>query len=148
MAGSSRNEPVSRRRQSGFSLLEVIIAMGILAYGILGATAGQILAIRMTSNSREHSLAMNLATEQLEIFRTMSVAEVEALIVEAGYPNDPDNPIDPLPNDGMSMAFNRRWLIESDEPEAGMVTVTVEVDWTDGLGITRTTRVESLRADI
>ncbi len=43
--------------------------------------------------------------------------------------------------------FDRRWLITEDSPEAGVIAITVEVDWINPLGNRITTRLGSLKAD-
>ena len=134
---------VTRRR--GFSLIELMIALGILAFGILATTASQLGAMKVSVESRNRSVAMNLAEEQMEIFEVMSPVEVLALIIAPGYPNDPSNPIDPDPGDGASNSFARSWSIQDDTPEAGIMTITVTVAWTDGQGTLRSEQVLALK---
>lgn len=130
--------------RGGFSLIEVMVALGILAVGVLGATSGQLMAMKLSTTSRLGALAMHLAEEQLETLQAMSGADVKAL----GSAVDPDNPIDPDPNDGAAMAFNRRWTITPDSPEPGLITMTVRVDWLNALGQARTTTLQSIKADM
>jgi Tfp pilus assembly protein PilV len=129
-------------------MLEVAIALAILAFGLLATTAGQLSAIKLSRSSRLNSLALYLAEEQLEVFQSMSGADLAALTAAVGYPDDPLNPIDPHPGDDVEMAFERRWIIQPDTPEAGVITVTVEVDWVNALGNVRTARVQTLKADL
>jgi prepilin-type N-terminal cleavage/methylation domain-containing protein len=131
------------RRRSGFSLIEVMVALGILAFGLLGVTAGHLLAMRVSTTSRGATLAMDLAEQQLELFQAMSAADVLAL---QPAPNDPANPIDPDPSDSTTMAFTRRWIIEPNLPEPGVMRITVEVDWVNAVGTTKTTSIGSLKA--
>ena len=42
--------------------------------------------------------------------------------------------------------YNRRWRVQDDTPEAGMIAVTVAVDFQDRLGITRTVTLRTLKA--
>ena len=137
-----------RRRMRGVSILEVMVSLGILVYGVLGVTAGQIASMNYSTISRSNTLAMYLAQEQMEIFQLMSGDEVLALLDDPGYPNDPSNPIDPDPGDGTAMAFTRRWTIEEDTPEDGVITITVAVNWTNALGNQRTASIQSLKADM
>ena len=130
--------------RNGFSLLEVMVALGILALGVLGATSGQLMAMKFSTTSRHAGLAMQLAEEQIETLQAMPAAAVLAL----GSGNDPNNPLDPDPNDGVAMAFVRRWIITPDSPEADTITLQVQVDWSDGLGQTRTTTLQSMKADL
>ena len=129
--------------RDGFSLLEVMVALAILAVGILGATSGQLMAMKLSTTSRHAVLAMQLAEEQMEILQAMPAADVKAL----GTANDSNNPLDPDPNDGVAMEFTRRWIITPDSPEVDVIALEVQVDWTDGLGQTRTTNLESMKAD-
>lgn len=137
----------SSSRSEGFTLVEIMVALGVLAFGLLSVTAGHLMAMRVSTTSRSGTLALHLAQEQMETFRAMSAADVIALSVAPGYPNDPSNPIDPDPSDSTAMAFNRRWLIVPDSPEAGVISIVVEVTWLNPLGDLRTTRVASLKAD-
>jgi prepilin-type N-terminal cleavage/methylation domain-containing protein len=132
------------RRQGGFSLIEMMIALGILAFGILATMAGQVAAMHFSSNSREHTMAMKLAEDQMEEFFVMTAADVKA----EGTGTDPGNPIDPDPGDGNAMAFSRSWIIDEDTPEAGIITITVQVSWVNENGNTQTARIQSFKADL
>jgi len=137
--------PGTPKLRSGFSLLEVVLALGLLAYGVLGVTAGQIFATKHSKASRSNTAAMYLAEQQMEIFRIMSAADVKDLLTDGGYPNDPTNPIQP--DSTSSTTFSRRWLIQANTPETGIITITIEVDWLDAIGNVRTASVQSLKAD-
>ena len=140
---------VGRGRAGGFTMLEVMIALVILGVGILGTTAGQLAAIKLSSDSRIHSEAMNLAEQQLEVFKTMSGPDVDAL---AGTTVDPRNPIDPALNDATAMALNRSWTIVPDMAGAvvdvGLVPLNVDVTWTNSLGAVSTASVQNLKANL
>ena len=137
-----------RQRSSGFTLIEVLIAMMILAFGMLAMTVGQLAALKTVRQSRSNTTAMYLAQQQMEAFHMMPDGDVVALITAPGYPNDPANPIDPNPGDDNAVQFNRRWFITDDSPEPGLISLRVEVDWVDPLGFTRTTVLQSLKADL
>ena len=130
--------------RNGFSLLEVMMALSILAIGVIGATKGQIMAIKLSTTSRHAVLAMQLADAQMETLQAMSAADVLTL----GSANDPFNPLDPDPNDGVPMVFTRSWIVTPDGPELGVMGLEVRVVWTDGLGQSRTARLRSMKADI
>lgn len=132
---------------AGFSLLEVMIALGILTISVVAMTAGTISATRVASDSRGKTLAAFLAEQQMEAFRAMAADAVTDLITEPGYPNDPANPIDAVPGAESAGTFNRRWIIEPDTPATGAIRITVEVDYLDSAGKTRTLRLQSIKAD-
>lgn len=137
----------TQRARSGFSMLEVMIALSILAVGIIGVMATQITAMKLSGDSRVKTQAAYLAQQQIETIRAMDPGDVLDLVDAVGYPNDPNNPIDPNPNDGQDVTFVRRWVVEEDTPEAGVIQVTVEVDWPNRLGATRTVRLRTMIAD-
>ncbi len=143
---TTRRAPRPPRRGSrGLSILEMMVAFSILGIGILGITAAQLAAIKLSSDSRIHTEAMLLGEEQLEVFRPMSGADVVAL---AGTTVDPSNPIDPDLFDATTMALNRSWTIAADTPEVGMITITVDTSWTNSLGNISSTSVQSLKAEL
>jgi len=143
--GTPMDSTQNADRRGGFSLLEAMIALVILAIGIFGATAGHIAAAKNSSDSRLQTFAMDLAEEQIEIMRIMSPADVLAL---ASTPNDSANPIDPDPGDGATMKFNRSWIIQDNTPEDDVIAITVNVTWVNAVGNTRTVRVQTLKADL
>jgi type IV pilus modification protein PilV len=120
------------RRQSGISMIEVVIALAILGFGMLGVAAAQISAYRFSDSSRERTLAHALAQQQIEIFQAMSSTSIET--IRTAGTTDPLNPIDPDPNDNTTRAFNRSWTITPDTPEDDVYTIVVDVDWTGNAG--------------
>jgi type IV pilus assembly protein PilV len=127
--------------EDGFTLLEIIVAMGILAVGLLAIAAAQLSALRLSRHSRYLTSSMNLAQQQMELFQMTPNASLPA----NGTYNDPLNPIDIDPNDNDVSVFNRRWTITRDSPLAGVTTIRIAVDWVDERGLTRTTALESMK---
>jgi prepilin-type N-terminal cleavage/methylation domain-containing protein len=132
-----------RVRQSGISLIEVMIALSILGFGMLGIAAAQISAYRFSDSSRERTLAHQLAQQQVGFFQSMSAASVET--IRAAGPNDPLNPIDPDPNDNTPMSFNRSWTITPDTPEVDVYTIQVNVAWVGNAGA-QTLQLETFKS--
>ena len=131
------------RRRDGFSLVEVMIAMFIMSIGILGTTAAQINAIRMSSNSRANGLALSLAETQLGQFQSTTMAD---LLTEVAVAPDPGNPIMVDPGGGVQIPFQRSWVIEANQPIAGMARIAISVTWQSPDGSVRTARVQGLKA--
>jgi prepilin-type N-terminal cleavage/methylation domain-containing protein len=64
-----RNPQFSMRNHRGFTLVEVVAVMGILTIGMLGALAAVTQAIRGGTDSARRTIAVNLATEGVELVR-------------------------------------------------------------------------------
>ena len=142
---SDRSTGAARaRRTSGISMIEVMIALTILGFGMLTMAAAQLSSLQFTGESRNRSEAHNLAQQQMESFQTMTKAALDAAIVAP--PADPGNPLDPDPLDAHVVGFNRSWLITADAPEPGVYTVNVSVNWNDNLGQVRLVQIEGLKA--
>ncbi len=145
----SRAARIRRNRgSSGFTLIETVIALAILAVGILAVAASMLTAVKLSRTSRSSGQAMYLAQQQLETLQAMPLANVEALVGVAGYPNDPAGPIDPDPGDHDNTLFVRRSFVQPNTPEPGVATLLVEVDWVDEYGATRTVALRSLKAGL
>lgn len=64
-----RRAPRSRGRQTGFSLLEVLIAILVLAFGLLGFALVQTMSVRFAQSSNYRTQATNLAYDMLDQMR-------------------------------------------------------------------------------
>lgn len=60
----------SGRRQSGFSLLEVLIAILVLSFGLLGFALMQTMSVRFVQSSNYRTQATNLAYDLIEQMRS------------------------------------------------------------------------------
>jgi len=56
-------------RQSGFTLIEVLISVLVLALGVIGAAGMQLTALRTTQQSAFQTIALDLASEMAEKMR-------------------------------------------------------------------------------
>lgn len=59
-----------RRAESGFSLLEVLIAILVLAFGLLGFALLQTMSVRFAQSSNYRTQATNLAYDMLDQMRS------------------------------------------------------------------------------
>ncbi len=146
-AGRSARTPQLRRsaRRDGFTLLETMIALGLLAFGILAMAAAQLASLDLARRSRSLTQAMYLADQQIELFHSLLPA---TLVAQAGLSNDPGNPIDPNIGDDDSTTYLRSWDIQPDTPEVGVISIRVQVRWTDELGVNRDFFLDGMRADL
>ncbi len=64
------------RRNEGFTLVEVLVAMSIAAVGFLGLAATHVTSMRATVFGRNVSLAISIANETIETLRRRPYAEI------------------------------------------------------------------------
>ena len=119
------SQPQMERREQGFTLIEVMIAMLLLLIGMTGVALAQIQALRSNNNSAQRSRALYLAEEGLENFHAMSF--VNGALVATGVVQDGANPIQLNPNDEDVNQYYRCWVITPDQPRPGVMTIVVEV---------------------
>lgn len=120
-------------------MVEVLIALTVLAVGVLGVTAALVTSLRHTGQSQNLTQAMYFAEQKIEEFNAMDGPDVLALAGTA----DPDSPMH-LPGQD-DIEFERRWTITADTPEVGLMTIVVEVDWVEGDRPPRTISLQTVK---
>ncbi|UCG62920.1 MAG: prepilin-type N-terminal cleavage/methylation domain-containing protein [Candidatus Zixiibacteriota bacterium] len=130
------------KNDRGLSLLEVLVAMIVLAVGILGLAPMVVLSIEGNSISRDFIVATELAKEQLELY------EAQDVLMKA-------KPAPALPTDSLSDTliylpdvdgYSRTVTIQAAEGinPPNLVKVTIDISWTDKLGKVRAIRHSTL----
>ncbi|NZA26300.1 type IV pilus modification protein PilV [Luteimonas sp. SJ-92] len=81
----------ARNGQAGFSMIEVMVALLILALGLLGFALLQTLNLRYTQSADYRTRATNLAYELLDQMRvnSLSAAEFPSASFDPGEVDDP-----------------------------------------------------------
>lgn len=107
------------KKGSGFTLLEVMIALVILSIGMLGLTALQVIAMRSNAFSSEMTYATMLAENRLEAFRNMDYDSVSS-----GSEN--------IAADAKTkgIAYFLQWAVTDDTPATDMKRIVLAVTWT------------------
>jgi type IV pilus assembly protein PilV len=105
--------------QSGFTLIEVMIALVILAAGLLALATMQIVSIRSNAFSSEMTYATMLAQTRLEQIRNMNYDNVNA-VGQVTLPVDPTT---------KGIAYRVERLVQNNIPATDMKTVTLVIDW-------------------
>jgi len=111
-----------RKKQAGFTLLEVLVAMVILAIGLLGLTALQIVAVKGNTYSNEMTHAAMLARQKFEQFRLMSYSDPQLL--------PSNNPHTEDVTDSRGQRYTLTWNVQ-DHTSLVMRTVALDVMWSN-----------------
>lgn len=145
-------------QQSGFSLLEGMIAGAILSVGILAVAAMQGIALTRNVDSTELTRATNLAAEMIERiqYNRKNIAQYaidtstpcpQNAVTQAMARGDCDQWVALLSNPQASGLVNVRGVITAPAAPVGTVAtllnqypVTVTVSWTGAAGDTKVAR--------
>ena len=106
----------------GFTFNEVLVAMNVIVIGILGYSAGTGNLIRWNSDSRNYTVAVNLAQDKLE--------QIKAQKNWTDVNNCPTaGDVDIAASGEPGGQYNRCWMIADSPLGAGLKEVTVTVSW-------------------
>ena len=108
------------KTQKGLSLIELMIAMSVLALGMLAAASMQYSAVRNNTTGNVNTQAAMLAEAQLEILKNQ---DIDSAALAPGDFSDP-TPIDENGNPGG--IYNRSWRIDPLGASARRIRVTVQ----------------------
>ena len=125
-----------QKKQTGFSMIETMVALFILAVGILGLSALHATSLRGGSSSHYRSQAVLLAYDMMDRMRS---ARTEALaggynIVLTADPDGNGNGVPPVADDDLLDWFNVYLTLLPDGDaiiacdNAGICTVTMQWD--------------------
>jgi len=105
-----------KTRQTGFTILEVMIAISILAIGLLAVFSGQNMAIQANNRANRLTEAMTLAQDKVEELLALPYDDVDV----TGSPvNDPGG-------------YEIEWTVNNG-PINNTLLITVKVDTQQGL---------------
>ena len=135
------------RAESGFTLIEVLIAMTILSVGLMSIAVAQLSAIKVSSRSKHLQDAMFLARERMDTLTAYQPPEDgSASIFAAAQTYDDPDPIQVGSDDGDGTRYTRRTQIIPNQPSIGLARVIVTVTWANAnsAGGTQQTQVTSV----
>jgi prepilin-type N-terminal cleavage/methylation domain-containing protein len=111
-------------QQDGFTLVEILVAIAIFTFALLGLAAGTVSVTRTNQHSHLNASAINLAQAKLEELRAMNGAAFSALSCPSSTPCS-----DTVSASGM--AYTRQWWITTNAPVAGASRIDLNIAWTD-----------------
>jgi len=119
---------VISQNQTGFTLLELLIAISIFAIGLLAIAGLQVSAIRYNAGSNVRSTAIGIAQEVLEQVMAM---DGDNVLFQADNPNmvwdlDPNTAATTLTLPGGG-TYSATWSVETDTPVSRVSRITVTV---------------------
>jgi len=115
-------------KNEGFTLIEILIAIVIFSFAILGLAIGTVALTRNNADSHFRAVAINVAQARIEEIRSMNPATLAALVAACTSGSSTGC------NDTFSasgLGFQRRWWFATNSPVAGVNRIDVKVDWTD-----------------
>lgn len=131
------------RASSGFSLIEVLIALVVLALGLLGFALLQTMNLRYTQGANQRTQATNLAYDLIDQMRANNLAAAQ--YQAASFAQNTETGVGcEWPVGTTSITQNvERWRCEVAEslgPQASAIVtyanraVTVQISWAERLG--------------
>lgn len=152
---------VLKKKTLGFSLIEVLLAVAIMSFGLLALASLQVSLMRSSSSSKAQSVALSLAKDKLEDLRAFR--DIDAYRALDSSSDTPDSdPVTAGVQDFGGVTYTRSWVISRYAylsaggtqfvpvtPNTGALSssyasnnefkkITVTVTWTDASGTTAT----------
>jgi prepilin-type N-terminal cleavage/methylation domain-containing protein len=141
------------RRKEGFSLIEVLVALVILAVGLLGLALFQTTAIKGNAIASKWTIATELAQDRLERFRHVAWGNIVSSAA-GGFTGSPAQPVyASLPGAAgdntivRGTQFYRVWQVTSNATDS-LKTITVWCCWSDDAAQWHNIMLVTQRSDI
>lgn len=121
----------SARAESGFTLIEVMIAMTILSIGLMSIAVAQLTAIKVSSRSKHMQDAMFLARERMDTLAAIVPPEDPAIpsYFSVGQTTADPAPIQVGNDENDATRYTRTIQVIPDNPQVGLARVIVTVNW-------------------
>jgi type IV pilus assembly protein PilV len=129
-----------RVKNEGFSLIEVLISLTILAVGLLGLALMQTTAIKGNEIANKSTVATELAQDTLERFRRIAWENVLSQANPTAFNTTPTPIYTSLPaaaGDNVTVrgtTYYRIWRVDPNVATATLKTITVWSCWQDDRG--------------
>jgi prepilin-type N-terminal cleavage/methylation domain-containing protein len=128
MACSNGIERMALQKNQGFTLVEILVAITIFSFAVLGLAIGTVTLTRTNADTHLRATAINVAQARLEELKAMNSATLAALVaactsVSSTGCNDTHS--------ASGITYDRRWWFAANSPVAGVNRIDVRVNWTN-----------------
>jgi len=113
--------------EGGFTLLEVIVAVSILTFGLLAVASMQLTAIHGNYNASDITEGTTVAQDRLEELMGLTYGHSDLSDPVGGGATDHPDP--PTPTAAVGYTIN--YTVESDVPVTNSKLITITVQWQD-----------------
>lgn len=125
-AEMTRSGTKNAKPQGGYSLVELMVAITIFTFAVLGLAVGTVTVTRTNQNSHLNGAAVNIAQTKLEELRSMTSTAFSALSCPSFSTSGCSDT-----STASGTAFSRNWMITANSPVTGVAKIDVQVGWND-----------------
>jgi len=122
------------RGQRGFTMVELIVVMGVSLFGLAGLMSVYTSASRANSSVGHSAEAIDICERTMEEFRSMSVSDLEAVVGYGPITTAGWGPVEHHQGDTIgrnNVYFARDILAVEMTASSGLVRIEVDVSWSD-----------------
>lgn len=127
----SATSPLRRRRKHGFTLVEIMVAVMVLAFGVSASVVALRVGFGMVETARDQTMVSQFLQSEIENLRMMRWAEISALPEEETFSIESDF------DDFVADRFTCVRRVEDVRPGARIKRVTLTVTWRTTNGVER-----------
>lgn len=147
MTPTTRKGPMRNTRKRGVSLIEALVAMAVMAFGMLGVVGMQATLRGNADLSKQRTEAMRIAQERMEDLRNFSVL-TDPLAVNKAFDTKATFAATAVAGYTTNTAYTVAGSVTPAAATAPHKTLTIDVSWPDRSGTTQNVRLVSAMANI
>ena len=127
-----------RKSQNGFTIVEIMVALGILAFGILAVASMQTASLSGTSKA--HSVTDGTAVAMAQVEQLMALTYSHSDLTDGSHPSTPVT--------DASGRYRIEWFCDNDDPVPNTKTIQVVISWDEPGGVTKSTDLTYIKMDV